>query len=158
MTLGSDELRDAVEEMWTALVGTELVPVATRGAASPGRYLSACCQITGGWTGAFTIDMPYDLAVLATATMFGSEPGDVVEEEVTDAIGELANVAGGMLKGLLAQDCALGLPTMFEGTGFVLRIPGASVGSETAWTCEGHQVLARLHVPQTHTARAADAA
>lgn len=158
MNLGADELRDAVEEMWTALVGSELVPAPTGVEASPGRYLSACCQITGGWTGAFTIDMPYELAVMATATMFGSEPVEVIEEEVTDAIGELANVAGGMLKGLLAQDCALGLPTMFEGTGFVLRIPGASVGSETAWTCGGHQVLARLHVPQAYAARAADAA
>ena len=159
MTPGPDDLRNSVEEMWAGLVGSDLAADATPNAADPpGRYLSACCQITGGWTGAFTIDMPYDLAVAVTATMFGSEPDGVIAEEVNDAIGELANVAGGMLKGLLAVDCALGLPTMFEGTGFVVRIPGAVVGSETAWTCDGHRVLARLHVPQAAIGIAADAA
>lgn len=145
---GADELRAAVEEMWSALVGTGLEATAPPAEAAPGRYLSACCQITGGWTGAFTIDMPFELARSATATMFGSEPCEIVEDEVTDAVGELANVAGGMLKGHVAQDCTLGLPTMFEGTGFVVRIPGARIGAECAWEASGHHVLARLHVPR----------
>lgn len=144
----ADELRTAVEEMWSALIGTGLEQVEQPTEAAPGRYLSACCQITGGWTGAFTIDMPFDLARSATATMFGAEPGEIVEDEVTDAIGELANVAGGMLKGHIEQDCTLGLPTMFEGTGFLVHIPGARVGAECAWAAEDHSVLARLHVPR----------
>lgn len=145
---GAEELRAAVEDMWSKLVGSDLELLAEPGDPAPGRYLSACCQITGGWTGAFTIDMPFDLACSATATMFGCEPADVAEDEVTDAIGELANVAGGVLKGYVAQDCTLGLPTMFEGTGFVVRIPGARVGAECAWAAGGHGVLARLHVPR----------
>ena len=68
--------------------------------------------------------------VLAGA-MFGTDPGDLGLDELTDALGELANMVGGNLKLLVAPPAALTLPAVSgdgepaadPGTRQLLRVP-----------------------------------
>ena len=46
----------------------------------------------------------------AAAALLGVELDDVTTEDVTDALGELANIIGGNVKSLLPEPCALSLP------------------------------------------------
>ena len=70
----------------------------------------ASIAVTGGWSGHVTLDVSRTGAgVLARRMLMADE---VSEEDVVDAIGELVNVLGGNVKGLLLEESALGLPVV----------------------------------------------
>lgn len=146
--VGRNHLVQAVSGTWTALVGTECTELDEVPTPRAVQHVSAICQITGGWTGAVAVDMPFMLAIVSAAAMLDRDPGSLLEEDVYDAIGEIANVAAGMLKGRLRVECKMGLPTIFEGSLFTLSVPGAQLGGEAAWQVGRQTMTARLFVPK----------
>ena len=57
--------------------------------------------------------------------MFDMEVEEVTQEELQDAVGELANMIGGSLKGLVPGPLRLPLPTVVDGIDYSTKIPGA---------------------------------
>ena len=51
------------------------------------------------------------------------EAEEAESEDIHDAVGELANQVGGLIKGRLAPKSLLGLPTITEGTDFLIDVP-----------------------------------
>lgn len=76
--------------------------------------VAACVRITGGWHGAVVLSCGRDLAVAITEAMFAMDPGTTSAEELDDAMGEMANMIGGNIKGLLPGPSHLSLPTVAE--------------------------------------------
>lgn len=148
MEPGRDEVITAVEEVWFALVKQPIERVEELPERRPVRHLTACCQITGGWRGALTIDVPFMLGIVTASAMLDCAPTDLLEEEVHDAVGELANVIAGRFKGNFDQECKLGLPAVFEGTGLTVKVPGADISETVAWRCGKQYVHANLHAPK----------
>lgn len=146
--VGLDHLVQAVTETWTALVGPEIELVDVVEARRATQHVSAICMITGGWTGAVAVDLPFMLAVVSTAAMHGRDPGTLLEEDVFDAVGELANVAAGVLKGNLRVECHMAIPTIFEGSGFTLSVPGAQVSAEAIFAVGRQHLRALLYAPK----------
>ncbi|GIV00952.1 MAG: hypothetical protein KatS3mg014_2567 [Actinomycetota bacterium] len=54
-----------------------------------------------------------------------------------DAIGEVANVAGGNVKALIGTHCLLSLPTVTEGVDLRLSVPGMRVVAEVGFLSDG---------------------
>ena len=148
MEVGQEHLVQAVAGTWTALVGTELTPLEEAPPVRAVQQVSAICQITGGWTGAVALGLPFMLAIVSAANMLGRDPGTLLEEDVYDSFGEIANVTAGMLKGRLRVECRMGLPTIFEGAAFSLAVPGAQLGGEAHWQAGRQTLTARLYVPK----------
>lgn len=131
MTTENDSTIDAagveaiVAEIWESMLG---LPVEAADAiAEAGREMRAAVQITGGWEGAFIIECPEASARAFTAAMLGEDDPDSIETaEVHDVIGELANMAGGNLKAIVAADSRLSLPTVTAGRDLDLNVLGAS--------------------------------
>jgi chemotaxis protein CheX len=98
------------EEAWTALVGDEefLVPL-------PGGplddALSSWVEIVGPWNGAVVLTTARSTAEqLARCLLAEHAPPVLDDEDVEDAMGELANVVGGNVKAVLPGPSVLGLP------------------------------------------------
>ncbi len=148
MEVGRQHLLQAVAGTWTALIGSDIELLDEPPARKQVQHISAICQITGGWTGAVALDMPFMLAIVSAAAMLDRDPGALLEEDVYDAVGEISNVAAGMLKGRLRVDCKMGLPTIFEGSTFTLSVPGAQLGGEASFQVGRQHLSARLYVPK----------
>ena len=117
-TLNAETIVEMTQEIWTALLcdNGELRP----GGAGGGER-SASISITGAWNGTTVLTCSASAVRRAAAVMFGMTEDEVGAEELTDAIGELINVVGGNIKGILPGPTELSLPSVHEGT---FEVPG----------------------------------
>lgn len=106
-------LAEIVTFVWQTLVGDEIEQGAP---ATVGAGLSASISICGPWTATIVVAMGEELASRYAADLLGIDAGELTGEDVADAVGELVNVVGGNVKGLLDDDGAstLSLPIVTE--------------------------------------------
>jgi chemotaxis protein CheX len=70
----------------------------------------------------------------AAEAMFAAEAGSLSWDEVSDALGELTNMVGGNIKGLLPAPSTLSIPSVAGGESYTLRVPGAVLASRVLLT------------------------
>ena len=98
------------DEAWLALMGEDeiLVPIPAGPAVDP---LSSWVEIVGPWNGAVVLTTGRATAEeLARCLLREHAPEVLDDEDVADALGELANVIGGNVKAVLPGPSVLGLP------------------------------------------------
>lgn len=135
MQFDESTLAQLANDIWGSMLGIELADgngaMASLGAD---RTLTGCVQITGDWAGAVTLRCPTSLARSFASIMFDCDPDSLTADEVLDALGELTNMTGGSVKGLVTGTCQLGIPAVAEGREYALVIPRgrrvATVGLE----------------------------
>jgi chemotaxis protein CheX len=113
MPFTQEDMRRTVEALWALTLGRPVEPC--EAAPAEGQpLLTATVPIRGAWEGSVSLRCPPALARDLAASLFDQGEGGaaVGDAEVHDALGELANIIGGNLKGLLSGPCRLGLPTV----------------------------------------------
>ena len=103
-------VQSIADEVWPSLVGDGevFVPVPV---PPPAELVSAWVDITGPWTGSVVLTCAPATAEALTECVLMTRPPTVVDDEdVADALGELANVLGGNIKSVLPGESRLGLP------------------------------------------------
>lgn len=145
MSVGENEIIEVTNVVWESMLGIELYPTDEEPAPVVGPFLTGCVLINGAFEGGVTLQFPKDTARHLAGLMFGMETDDVTDEEITDAIGELANMVGGNLKSLVAQPSKISLPSVTEGTDYRVTIPGTRVAHRCLFNCEGMTVVVSLH-------------
>jgi CheY-specific phosphatase CheX len=93
---------------------------------APIRTLSAIVDISGDWNGSVSVSCERTTAVGIASVMFDAPGPELSGSDVIDALGELANMAGGAVKGMLDGEKSLGLPTVGEGIDFVMVVPNTT--------------------------------
>ncbi len=136
MLLTDIDLHEVNESVWTSMLGFELAATEVEPADPTLRYLIGSVTITGGWDAAVMVQIPVPFAIRLAATMFGFEETEIGDAEVADALGEMANMVGGNVKGMLPGDSSLSLPTVLEGSDLRWSIPGGALVSDTFYRCE----------------------
>ena len=71
---------------------------------------------------------PHLMTAIAEA-MYGSESGNLCEEEIRDAFGEIANMIGGNVKGGYGEGANLSLPTVRNAYDWLIMMPRERVMS-----------------------------
>jgi len=124
------------EAVFASALGCRVRPTSQVVEVQDGRPLVAgCVQLAGAWEGALIVLCDAALARRAAAIMLGVEEAVVGTDEAQDALGELANMIGGSLQGVLPRPCRVMFPVAMAGTG--LGMAGSrTVGRFTA-ECEG---------------------
>lgn len=136
MHFTDDTLVQLTQAICDSVLGLEVWPT-DPATALPHEHLTASVHITGSWNGTVSFDFPWDLARTVAARMFELDDSSPPSpDEVCDALGEIANIAGGNIKGMVDQECNLSLPTVTEGD-HRMAVPGAETVSETTLVCEG---------------------
>ncbi|GFO67319.1 chemotaxis protein CheX [Geomonas limicola] len=79
--------------------------------------------LAGTYTGILSIHCPKTLALKVTSNMLGLEV-DEVDDDVNDALGEIANMLGGYVKQILSKgglDINLSIPTVIAGEDYTVN-------------------------------------
>jgi hypothetical protein len=103
-------VQSIAQEAWSALIGDDefLLPLP---GGIPDDAVSSWVEVVGPWTGAVVLTCSRSTAgELARCLLAEHAPPVLDEEEIADALGELANVVGGNVKALLPGPSVLGLP------------------------------------------------
>ncbi len=138
--LTSSDIYQVTQTVWLALVEKELRAEDATLECS-GHVLTGCVQITGEWEGAIVVSCSHKLAVGTTAFMFDMEHEEVTAEELQDAVGELANMVGGSVKGLVPGPSRLSLPTVIDGSDYKTKIPGSRKLVEACMSSDGEPLV-----------------
>lgn len=142
MQLTEVDLNEVIESVWTSMLGHDVTRCeAILEHAPEARVLVGCVQVTGDWDLATLVYVPEELAINVAATMFGIQESELSPADVRDALGEIANMIGGNIKGMLPGETRLSLPTISEGRDFRIGVPGAAVIASLTHEC--HQWLTR---------------
>lgn len=136
MQLTEIDLHEVNESVWQAMLGFELVPCEPVPTQPDETYLVGAVTITGGADVSVMIQIPIGLARRLGSVMFGEDETSISDDEIFDALGEMANMVGGNVKGVLAADSKLSLPTVTEGREVRWSTPGGATISETFYQCE----------------------
>lgn len=146
LQLADGDLADLTGAIWSSIVGREadrsMLGVDALDALPT---VTACVHISGGWHGSVSIALPSDLARQVASLMFDAPADELAADEVLDAVGELANIAGGNVKGLIEEPCTLSLPVVAEGTSYVLAMPGSRVTASVVLAHEGIPFSLEIH-------------
>jgi chemotaxis protein CheX len=130
---------EGVDSVFSTMLGVH--PKRNGVKVSNGENKTACLTslvgLSGQVSGVVALRFPPPTALQLAGRMLGSELSSV-NDEVVDAVSELANMVAGFAKARLHHDppLELGLPTVVEGAGYRLKYPSKSVWLEVAFTSE----------------------
>ena len=109
--LNEESLVKANAQFWEQMLQMELVPVPYAEGFCVGKgHLRASVSLSGMWTGRIEVRLARRLAEAATAAMMMQSLEAVTEADVLDAIREIANMIGGVIKSSLPRPCVMTLP------------------------------------------------
>jgi len=104
-----------------------------------GDRLTSFVHLTGDWNGAVLLDCNPRQACLFAGLILSMDPPDIVDDDVRDVLGELANMIGGNMKCCMPTGVRLSMPTVMEGRDYDMRICGSQILKRVAFQCaEGH--------------------
>lgn len=111
----TEDLEQIVTDVFESFLGEEIPQLGPKPELdSP---FQASVSITGGWEGHVVLGCTPVMARSAAGALLQIPVGELAEDDVADAIGELANMIGGNIKGLLPGPSSLTLPVVSTGTG-----------------------------------------
>ena len=137
MSTTAKKIESVMETMFQTVLGLDVFNNPAAMVVARGQpYVTSSVQISGDWNGVVSMSVPLDLALHFAALMFDVEDGETNDEDLDDAMGELANIASGSFKSMLDGHCQLGLPVVTNGIDYVVRFPGSTVECEIGFECE----------------------
>lgn len=137
MRIETETLEQVVTEVLATMTGVVASPVSDVHASTARRSVAACIHLTGAYTGAVVITMPEELGRRIAASMFAADPGALSDGEVMDAVGEIANMVAGSVRSALPMPNTISLPSVSEGTGLRMDVPGSVAVATTAFVVDG---------------------
>jgi chemotaxis protein CheX len=99
--------------------------------------LTSCINIEGDWNGAVSLECNQAQACRFAGQLLCMDPPNSVDNDVRDALGELANMIGGNLKSTMAVNSRLSMPSVIDGGQYELRICGTEVQDRLAFQFDG---------------------
>ena len=124
----TENLVAAAEEVFEMMIGQSIEPHPEQVRALPdnwGMHVAASVSFAGHRSGLVCIHTTLPTANSIAGSMLGMEP-EAVNGEMSDAMGEVANLVAGSFRTKLAQHepaSAIAIPTVTVGSDFSTRVP-----------------------------------
>ncbi len=109
---------------------------AADGVSSDASPVTGAVYYAGAWNGALLVECTLEQSFQFTQRLMSIEPPTSVNDDVRDALGELANMIAGNLKAVLPAGVAISMPSVVEGTDYSLRICGGNDVSRMTFSSE----------------------
>lgn len=132
-----DDLTAGVTETWEGMFGLALDAIDAYPDAI-GEELTAVVHIHGDVEWTVVVRLPRPLAHRIAGAMFDCDGADLGADEVSDAVGEIANVVAGFVKGRIEAQTSLSLPAVTEGRDLRVVVPGTDSAAELVAATDGH--------------------
>jgi chemotaxis protein CheX len=126
VAVSEDDLAEMVEQVWVSYLDPDGVSplVPTYDENQPSEVHSSV-SITGSWNGAVVYASSTAAARKAAAAFLAMEEDEVSTEDLSDVLGELANIVGGNVKAMLPAGALLSLPQVVLAPESASKYPGA---------------------------------
>lgn len=109
------DVRMLTQEVWASFLG-EHGPLHVGTGLDFDPEWSASVTVRGEWNGVVALEMTTSGAQRLTRSMLGLDSSEeLVDGDLVDAIGEMVNMIGGNVKGLVRGPCRLSLPLVAAG-------------------------------------------
>lgn len=112
--VNAQDVTEIVASVWDAFL-VDGGPISAIGRAEFEPAMTGSISISGAWNGVVAIGFSAEAARLSAAHMLGIPLEDLRDADVVDAVGELVNVVGGNLKGIVDGPTDLSLPVVARG-------------------------------------------
>ncbi len=126
VVVNRDDLAEMVEQVWVSYLDPEgvspLVPTGDDGQPSE---VHSSVSISGAWTGHVVYASSTEAARMAAAAFLAMDRAEVSQEDLSDVLGELANIVGGNVKAMLPPGCFLSLPQVVLAPESATKYPNA---------------------------------
>ena len=143
MALAEGEITELIGMIMSTAVDLEvqaMAPGSTDARVQP--VVGGAIQITGTWLGVVVLHASEVLAARCAQRMLDLGPTPPTTREMEDAFGELINMAGGNIKGLLSESGArLSLPMVMRGHDYSVRVPGTRQVGRFEYACDGEPLV-----------------
>lgn len=141
--LMTQDIVTVTEDVWLSILNLapRVAPIAGAESDGAGPTVAGVVHISGATTGAVTVELAVALADRVAASMFRLTDRRPTRDEKADAVGELTNMVGGSLKGLMDGPSHLSLPAVVDGSGYHLRIPRGRTVSAVPFDCDGDRFV-----------------
>jgi len=153
MQVDQQQILTATKELWTSLLGLTVAPLDDAAGAEE-RTWSSCVKITGPWQGAILLECSESLARHAAAMLFAADGEDTPEDEIQDAVKELADMFGKKLRPLLPEETKISRPSIVDDEDDCKALSGMQGLAELKLSCEGRPVRIVLFEAQPDLAAA----
>jgi CheY-specific phosphatase CheX len=131
----NDQVSVIVEDVFLSMLGFQVQHHPS--CLTEDEQITASVFLAGEWRGAVSIEMGMGQAIEITAQLNPESSPAGLDDDVRDAIGEVANMIGGNLKASLPGGTHMSMPTVVRGTDYKVRMCGlaesASFGFSTAY-------------------------
>ncbi len=135
-----------VEDVCTTMLGLQVAPCGLAEHDHPHGVYCGHIGVEGDWQLQIYAICDAMFAARVASAMFMVEPDELTEGEIGDAIGELVNILGGNVKGILTGDNQLSLPTVERlEASEVAVFKGKNI--DVCFRCEGHSLTIRYSDP-----------
>jgi chemotaxis protein CheX len=121
-----DDLAEMVDQVWISYLDPDGTAPLVRVDDEPKTCdVHSSVSITGTWHGHIVYASSTAAARMAAAAFLAMEADEVSQEDLTDVLGELANIVGGNVKAMLPPGCFLSLPQVVLAPESATRYPSA---------------------------------
>lgn len=147
--LTEDGVRDSITEITKGVFSTMvMLDVVDQGPLSEPVVsfhdtVTSMVGLAGSHSGTLAIHCPKTLALRITSSMLGMDVGEV-DDDVNDAMGEIANMIGGDVKHIFSPgggDLSLSIPTVIYGSDYSLESMSDVETMLIPFDCDGEQFL-----------------
>ena len=115
-----------IQEIFSTMLGIEARPVEQAPGGDRSHTVVGAIHFAGPWKGVLLLECQPLEASAFTAKLMGISAPDSVDDDVRDAVGEIANMIAGNLKTILPPETALSAHTVVEGSSFTLKVCGGN--------------------------------
>lgn len=115
------DIARVAEDVFQTMLGLEVEPVVAASGLEPSGSLTASVHFAGDWKGAVLIQCGVPQALVFTSLLMPGLKPSSVDDDVRDAMGEIANMIGGNLKPLLPRGVVLSMPSVVEGSHYAVH-------------------------------------
>ncbi len=129
-----EDLTRIVEDISRTMLRLEAVPNIASPPASGA--LTATVQFVGEWMGALLLQCTPRQALVFTARLMPGLTPSLIDEDVRDTLGEIANMLAGNLKSVLPPGVTLSMPSVVEGSDYALHICGGNASKRWSFSSE----------------------
>lgn len=126
LSIYRSDLAQIVVSIFQTMLQLEIAPAEDSWAPAP-ETITAAVYFAGAWKGAVLLECTWSQAYEFTHRLMSIDRPASINDDVRDAMGELANMLAGNLKSVLPRGIGLSMPSVVEGTDYSLRICGGNL-------------------------------
>ena len=139
--VNENDLAEMVEQVWQSYLDPEgISPLIPNYDENQPTEVHSSVSITGSWSGHVVYASSTAAARKAAAGFLAMDESEVSDEDLSDVLGELANIIGGNVKAMLPAGAMLSLPQVVLAPESATRYPSAERVSGLYGVWEGEPV------------------